>query len=59
MSLYNLVANKKRPCYYCRANIFNHQQISGTFNLGWEYSVEQVEKNVPKHLISTFFKKFL
>ena len=64
MSLHNTVANKKRPCYYCKKSVKNHTQvmggtICGDFNIGWEYPIDYVEKRVPKHLISTFFEKYL
>ena len=64
MSLHNTVANKKRPCYYCKESVSNFTKvlgctICGDFHLGWEYSIEYVEKRVPKHLISMFFDKHL
>ena len=63
MSLHNTVANKKRPCYYCKESVKNYTKILGStvcgdFNFGWEYSISYVEKRVPKHLISRFFVKF-
>jgi hypothetical protein len=64
MSLHNTVANKKRPCYYCKRSVRNNTKeiggtICGDFNIGWEYSISYVENRVPKHLISIYFEKHL
>lgn len=62
MSLFMMVCNKERPCYKCKESVKAMTTVMGgtitdDFHLQWEYSIEYVEKRVPKHLIDTYFKK--
>ena len=56
MSLHNTVCNKPRPIYKCIESVITHNEFIGSFHLSWEYQIDYVEKRVPKHLISKFFK---
>jgi hypothetical protein len=65
MSLHNTVANKNTPCYRCTKSTTEFSKWPGSvtilfkFNIGWEYSIEYVEKRMDKSLIPNFFDKIL